>query len=125
MDLSRATPIPPLAATYMLVMGVGFILVGPARFSSPSFRPALALAGPRVWGAVILAAGLVLAVGIIRRHRGLRVAGYMGGAVWCLFFAFTLGWAIVQDERSAVVGAITFVFVGVLLLILARTARRH
>ena len=44
MDLSRATPIPRLAATYMLVMGAGFIAAGPARFSSQMRR--------RRWGPV-------------------------------------------------------------------------
>ena len=125
MDLSRATAIPSLSAAFMVVMGVGFLTAPDARFSSPAFRPALALADESAWGALILAAGLVLVVGIVGRHHRLRIVGYSVAAVWSLFFAFTLAWAVAQDDRVAFTGAVVYAFVGALMLTLARTARQR
>lgn len=123
-DLSHATPLPLITATFMIIMGIGFIAANRARFSSPAFKPALALAPPDILGAIILATGLILAVGIFTRRWQLRTAGYAIGAVWCLFFSITFIWAVVNDPRASFTGAITYAFVGAFLLTLARTARQ-
>lgn len=113
-----------LIGTYALLQSVVIIVGGRERWFSKSFAVALTVPGaPATWGVVLALCGALTLLGTFVRVRvaGPRVvlAGALGIAAWCLFFAVSLGLTAMQDHHASTTGILTYLQFAVLSAIIA------
>lgn len=99
-----------LSALLATVLGASILFGGPARFSSPGFATARLLPGQHVsWGAVLMAFGLMMALGVAMEwHTRMIMTAFLGQACWYGFLALTLGVSAFRDPHVAFTGVCAY-----------------
>lgn len=101
------------------LMGVSLLLAGPGRFSSPGFATArLVPGGVYTWGVLILIAGSATLSGAGAWHPHILRWACLGMAFWYLWFDLSLIVTSAMDPRGSVTGAVVYLMVTALCLLL-------
>lgn len=73
---------------YCWGMGLSIIIGGAPRFAGPSYEIALKVPGaPAIWGIVMILAGSLAILGLLRKKPGLTTIGMIVAGIWSMFFA--------------------------------------
>lgn len=120
----------PSRTHYLLSVTVAFLSAalggaivggGDGRFIASSFAAARSVAGPTLWGVLLLLAGLMLCFGVALDRIKLRRVSLALIAAWALFFAGTIGFSAANDAHAPWTGVFAYSWIGVSAIILART----
>lgn len=109
-----------LLSTYAVVQGLNIVLSDSARWSTVSFTVALGLPGaPATWGFALLTFGAVALVGSLFGMCRPVMFGLVGGAVWCVFFAWSFFASSLEFPDASATGAIVYCALGILFVLIA------
>lgn len=108
--MNRASRVPTLVlATTHIALGICWLVAGRARFSAPRFAELQQVLPARGWGALFLAAGVLILGAVVGGHRSIAYAGLSFGLGLLLVWAVLLGYAAAHipfvDWSGAVVYA--------------------
>lgn len=105
------------------LMGVSLLAAGARRFTSPGFATArLVPGGVYTWGVLILIAGVATLIGAGAWHPHILRWSCLGMAFWYLWFDISLIVTSAPDPKGSVTGAVVYLMVTALCLLLWSTA---
>ena len=124
--ISGARLVSRLAAGYCLVQGISIILGDDMRFSGAAYSVAMRVPGaPDIWGAFLLAAGLVMIVGLSAGKDIVAAVGAFMASAWSALFAVAFAVSASKFPEANLTAMWTYGKDAVLFVVLAVVLRTY